>query len=88
MAAGRPVVAALDLQGDAPKLIAKAEAGYFVEPEQAEPLTDAILRLYRQPDLRKRLGTSGRRYVENHLSHQAVAERYERIFADVLEERS
>jgi colanic acid biosynthesis glycosyl transferase WcaI len=84
MAAGRPVVAALDLQGDAPKLIAKAEAGYSVEPGQPKSLAESIMRLYKQPDLCKRLGANGRRYVENHLSHQAVAARYEHVFGNVL----
>ncbi|MBU1751889.1 MAG: glycosyltransferase family 4 protein, partial [Chloroflexi bacterium] len=47
MAAGRPVVTALDLQGDAPRLIADAQAGLCLEPEQPQALADAILSLYR-----------------------------------------
>ena len=83
MAAGRPVVAVLDLRGDAPRLIAEAEAGYCLPPEQPQALADALLKLYNDPVLCQRFGESGRRYAEAHLSPTAIAERYERLFAEL-----
>ena len=42
MAAGRPVIATMPLDGDAPKLIANAEAGYCFAAGDAESLTRSI----------------------------------------------
>ena len=80
MAAGLPVVVALDMRGDAPKLVAEAKAGFCLTPEDPQALADALIKLYHDPALCQRLGTNGRRYVEGHLSSIAVAERYEQLF--------
>src|SRR5262249_11030117 len=64
MAAGRPVIAAVDPSGDAPKLIADARAGISLPPEDGAALADALLALSRDGDLCRRLGESGRRYAE------------------------
>jgi len=85
MAGGRPVIAALDLSGDAPKLIKEARCGLVLPPEDAEALAKAILRLYNDQDLCAELGRNGRRYAEQHLSLHLAAERYERLFAQVLD---
>lgn len=81
MAAGRPVVAALDLAGDAPRLIAEAEAGYCLPPENAPALAETLVQLYTDPVLAEQLGRNGRLYAEQHLSPQAVANQYTRLFA-------
>ncbi len=81
MAAGVPVVAAMNLNGDAPALIEESGGGICVPPEDPHALADAILQLYRDPELRRSLGIQGRTYVERHLSPQVIAERYEAIFA-------
>jgi glycosyltransferase involved in cell wall biosynthesis len=83
MAAGRPVVATLDLQGDAPKLIAEAEAGFCLPPEQSQALADTLLHLYQNPTLCQQLGANGRHYAETHLSQTAVARHYEQLFTNV-----
>ena len=84
MAAGLPVVAALDPLGDAPRLIADAKAGYSVPPEDSRALADCLLTLYGDPALCRRLGENGRRYAELHLSASAVAEQYENLFKSIL----
>lgn len=83
MAAGRPVVAALDLQGDAPRLVAEAEAGYCLPPEDAPSLAATLMQLYTNPTLAEQLGHNGRLYAEKHLSPQAVAGQYTTLFASI-----
>jgi len=83
MAAGRPVIAALNLDGDAPKLIAAAHCGLCVPPEDPQALADAVLRLYRDPSLRQELGRNGRRYAEEHLSLETCVARYEELLRRV-----
>jgi len=84
MAAGRPIVASMNLDGDAPRLIEEAQCGYALPPEDPQALAEVILNLYHDPSLRERLGCNGRRYAEQYLSVQAGAERYVRLFEGLL----
>ncbi len=86
MAAGRPVVAALDLQGDAPRLLAEAQAGFCLPPEDAPALAARLLQLYRDPTLGEQLGRNGYAYVQAHCTPQAVACQYLALFRQVLSE--
>lgn len=84
MSAGIPVIACMNLDGDAPKLIEKAKCGYVFNAGDYRGLVKAILELYRNPKLREELGKSGRRYVEQHLSAKKAAEKYEEIFIKLI----
>ena len=87
MAVGRPVIAAMDPAGDAPKLIGEAKCGFALPPEEAERLAEAVLKLYNDRDLCEEMGTNGRRYAEEHLSLHIAAERYEKLFTRILAQR-
>jgi len=76
MAAGRPVIACMNLDGDAPKLIKEAGCGYILPPEDAKTLSDCILKLYEDERLRKEMGKKGREYGERELSLTVAAQRY------------
>ena len=84
MAAGRPVVASMNLDGDAPRLIEEASCGYALPPEDPEALADKTLDLFRSASLRQHLGQNGRRYAEENLSVQAGAQNYEHLFKHIL----
>lgn len=84
MAAGRPVVAAMNLDGDAPELIRKAQCGICVPPEDPKALASAILQLYQDPKLGARLGQNGRRYAEKNLSLKVCASKYEELLRAVV----
>jgi glycosyltransferase involved in cell wall biosynthesis len=79
MSCGRPVILAVD--GQARKIVEAAEAGLYVEPENAAAFVDAVSKLAADPDLRQRLGANGRRWTIDHLSRAKTAEKY----IDVLE---
>src|SRR5260370_32889374 len=59
MAAGKPIVGAR--AAAVPEVVRN---GILVEPENADALAEAIIRLYRDPDLCQTLGSSGRKDVE------------------------
>jgi colanic acid biosynthesis glycosyl transferase WcaI len=84
MAAARPVVAAMDLEGDAPKLTAEAGCGICVPPGDAGALADAIMKLYQNRSLGQELGRNGRRYAEKHLSLEAAVRKYEELFSKII----
>ena len=59
MAAGKPIVAAR--AAAVPEVVRN---GILVEPDSPEALAEAMVRLYRNPDLCRRLGSAGLRDVE------------------------
>jgi len=81
MSSGRSVLASMNLDGDAPRLIEDANCGICVEADNADELSQAILRLYRDQSLREKLGKNGRDYAEKNLSRKVCAKRYESLFA-------
>jgi colanic acid biosynthesis glycosyl transferase WcaI len=84
MAAGRPVVASLDPNGDAPKLIARARAGYALPPEDSAALAAALTRLAADPDGCRVMGQNGRAFAEEHLSPGGIVKEYEALFAQII----
>jgi glycosyltransferase involved in cell wall biosynthesis len=74
MSCARPVILGVD--GESRRLLQEANAGIFVEPENASQLAEAILRLANDPALIASLGQNGRRYVVENLAREATAERY------------
>ena len=68
LAAGRPVIAAVDEGSDAQTLIEDAECGIVIPPEDASKLAAAIRALYGERRRAAQLGRNGRRYVQTHHS--------------------
>jgi colanic acid biosynthesis glycosyl transferase WcaI len=84
MAAGRPVLASMPLEGDAPKLIREAQCGLCVEPGNPKALAEAILTLRRNPELCELYGHNGRRYAEQHFSRESCVAKYEALFQEAI----
>ncbi|MBA7590832.1 Poly(ribitol-phosphate) alpha-N-acetylglucosaminyltransferase [subsurface metagenome] len=87
MASGRPVVASMNLKGDAPEIIRNAKCGYCVEADDIEGFCEAILKLYNNPKLRDEFGMNGRKYVVEHFSRKVCIEKYEKLFLRTCEGR-
>lgn len=71
MAAANPVILGVD--GEARRILEEVGAGLYIEPENAEQLAEAVLRLKKDPALRRRLGESGRQAVAERFSRPALA---------------
>ncbi len=80
MAAGRPIVLAID--GVIREVVEAAHCGIFVPPGNAGALADAVCTLAGQPEESRRMGLNGRKYLEENFSREQVAEK---LF-NVLEE--
>ena len=80
MASGRPVVACMNLKGDAPKIIKAAKCGYYVEADDVKGFSEAILKLYNNTSLRDEFGKNGREYAVRHFSRKICIEKYEKLF--------
>ena len=71
MAAGRPVILAID--GVIRQVIEQAQAGIFVPPGNASALAMAITKIYADPQARQ-MGENGRSYVEAHFDRAILAD--------------
>jgi colanic acid biosynthesis glycosyl transferase WcaI len=84
MAAGRPLIAALPLNGDAPVIINNAQCGICIEPENSDLMAQTILDMVLKGENLETMGKQGRSYVEQHFSLQQCATKYETIFKSFL----
>ena len=80
LAAGRPVVAAIDAGTEIPRLLDAAGAGVAVPPDDPVAFVAALRTLVDDPVRRAELGASGREWVVRAASPQAVG----RAYADLL----
>ncbi|CAO3429101.1 glycosyltransferase family 4 protein [Azospirillum doebereinerae] len=74
MLAGRPIVQSCDASND---LVAEAQCGITVAPEDPAAYAEACLHLSRlAPSERARLGENGRRFVRQHHDYRLLASRF------------
>ena len=74
MAMERPIL--LGVEGEAAQIVSQADAGVCFEPENAQQLADAVLRLASDSESARQMGVRGRRYVMEHFDRERLAERY------------
>jgi len=77
MAAGRPVILAMD--GVIREVVEAAQGGIAVSPGDADALAAAIRQLASDRQMGQILGQNGRRYVEIHFDRAAVAEQLNKL---------
>jgi colanic acid biosynthesis glycosyl transferase WcaI len=82
LAAGRPVLAAIDAGTEVPRLLASAGAGVCVEPDDAAMFERELARLSGDVEAQRAMGAAGRAWVEHAVSPAAVAQAY----ADLVRE--
>ena len=83
LAAGRPVVAAIDVDSEIPRLLAAAGGGVAVPPDDLDAFVAAIRSLVDDPDRAANLGRAGRRWVVQHASPSTVGAAYARVIAEI-----
>lgn len=83
MAAGRPVVAGVPLDGDAGRIVLASECGSVVPPGAPAQLAEAILTLLERQDLRETFGKNGRSHAELFYSRASATKAYERLLRRV-----
>lgn len=82
LASELPIV--LAVEGEAEKLINNAKAGIVVEPENYKEIAEAILKLYKDEELRNKLGENGRKYVIDNYSRESISRRLENILLELI----
>jgi len=87
MAAGRPVVGCVPLEGDAPRIVREAKCGFCVDSKDAKGMADAILKLYHRRELAEELGRNGRSFAESRFAREVCTRGYERALKEAIERR-
>ena len=80
MAAGRPVVAYRT--GGVPEMVVDGETGFMVEPGDREGLAERMVRLARDPELRRRLGAAAADRAREAFTVTAHVDAMERILKE------
>jgi glycosyltransferase involved in cell wall biosynthesis len=81
MAAGRPVVLAID--GVIREVVEKADCGIFVRPGEPVALAQAVRGLAANPARSRQMGLAGRKYLEEHFSRSAIAEKLVKVMEEM-----
>ena len=87
LAAGRPIVASVDVGTEVQRTIERAGAGLAVPPDDASAFIEALTRVLDDREGAERMGAAGRLFVERWASPAAVAESYEQLFVELVERR-
>jgi glycosyltransferase involved in cell wall biosynthesis len=77
MAMRRPII--LGVEGESHELLAAAEAGIAIPPQDAAALGDAVLKLANDSDLAAKLGANGDTFVRANFDRAVLAQRYLKI---------
>jgi colanic acid biosynthesis glycosyl transferase WcaI len=80
LAAGRPMLAAIDPGTEIPNMLQQSGAGVAVEPDNSTAFIEALSQLVSGREQLHEMGSRGRTWVETHASPASVAAQYEAIF--------
>ncbi len=84
--AGKPVVS-FDIDG-AREVCLHERTGLLVPPMATDRLAAAIVRLARDPELRRRLGETGRERFTDRFRHETMTQQIREVYAQVLQSNS
>jgi putative colanic acid biosynthesis glycosyltransferase WcaI len=88
MAAGRPVLAAVNADSETAHLVQTAKCGLIVSPEDAAALARGAASLRANPSLSETMGANGRSYVDHNFTKLHVLGAYEEYFGLNLKPQS
>lgn len=81
MACGVPIVASLE--GESADILNESKAALVVQPDNAEEIKQAILKLKNDRDLYEQMKVNGPVFVEQHYSRKKLAEKYLEIIRNI-----
>ena len=87
LAAGRPVLAAIDPGTEVPRILAESGGGVCVPPDDPLVLREALQRMVDDPAGRDAMAVAGRRWVESAASPAAVARAYADLIVELNQRR-
>ncbi|RLE23393.1 MAG: glycosyltransferase WbuB [Actinobacteria bacterium] len=83
MAAGRPVLASIDVDTAVPRILEESGGGVSVDPDDPAVFVDALLRMLDDLDGLEQMGDRGRTWVVREASPSAVGVAYDALISDL-----
>jgi glycosyltransferase involved in cell wall biosynthesis len=83
MSLGTPVICSVP--GEAQAIIEESRGGICTPPEDAQEMSNAILRLYRQPELRETMGNAAKEYVSRFYNRATIAANFESLLTRLVD---
>lgn len=80
MASGKPLIACMNLNSSASKMVEDAQCGFVLPAGDYNGLADRILRLYNSPELCDNYGRNGRKYCLENFSLDICTNKYIQLF--------
>jgi colanic acid biosynthesis glycosyl transferase WcaI len=84
MAAGKPVLAAVNAGSQAAAIVRDAQCGIIVEPENPGALADAVQEAQRQPEARRSWASRSRAFAERHFERRAIVEEQQFVIENLV----
>ncbi len=85
MAAGVPIIASFDMPSEMERTIEEAECGFCARAGDENELSEKIIRVYRDSQLKERLGRNARKYAEENVSKTEAVAKYLRTIEKVVD---
>lgn len=82
MSMARPIIGSV--AGEPAEILKKSKGAVVVEPEDSQAIADAVLFLYQNPGVCRKLGDAGRRFVRAHYSRAALARQYLNVIQEAI----
>lgn len=82
-AAGRPVIAIADKNGELSRLVEQYQCGFVVEPNDADTLVHTLLLLAAEPELAAKAGDRARQMLDAHFTKQKGFERWRELLGQI-----
>jgi glycosyltransferase involved in cell wall biosynthesis len=78
----RPLLASIELENHAARLIVNQEAGFAARPGDTAAFLSNAQQLFEQPKLRMSMGQRARQYAESNFDIHPITDQFEKILTD------
>lgn len=85
MAAGRPILASIDVGSEVDQIVEAASSGQTVAPDQPEAFLAVLNAMLEEPMELRAMGERARNYVEQLLTPETQAVAYEQLFTEMID---
>jgi len=81
-AAGRPVIASN--VGGIPYMVNDEKNGLLIEPKNEKDIADKIIYFLKNPDIKKSMGSNGKKYAQTYHSLKTVVKKYKNAYEEIM----
>lgn len=84
LALKQPIIGIVAPQSETASFIRKVNCGILVQPGDVDGIKNVVLKMKDNPELRKRFGENGRKFIENRMNLSKNVEVYNKIFNNLV----